>query len=180
MRNSPLIKLPFKYGLISSLFVIVLLMILYVGDKHPLLIPIIFDIRIFIFLLFIFFAIKDYRDNHGGGYLHLWQGLIIGTTLYVTVGFVVSFFLYVYIKLDPGFLNEYIAGAEQGMLDQKEVMVNGPQKVKMTIEEFNFQLESLKSTSAGQIAVDYFFKTLFLGVFIPLVYSIIFRKVESN
>jgi len=178
MNNKPLLAVPIKYGLVASIFNIILLVIFFQMGRHPLLIPIYFDSRIIIFLIFIYFAIRDYRENHNGGYLHLWEGMILGIITYVIVGIVGAFFIKIYGSINPEFLSGYISDTVQGMEANKEELVNGSQKVKMTQEEYDGYVEIVKNTTISNLAVDYFIKTLIIGFLIPMIYSVFFRKVN--
>ena len=175
----PLYRTSLIFGSAGALINIVLLLFLYFLGRHPLLIPPFLDARLLIFLVFIYFAIREFKYNQNNGTLHFWQGMILGVLTYTIIGLLGSFFVYLFSSFYPEFLNRYISGALDGMEAMKEEMINGPQKVKLTLEEYNKQFKLLSDTSSGQIALDYFIKSMIMGFFIPLVYSIIFRKVNN-
>lgn len=173
-----ILQLSLKYGVIGAALNLVVVLILYFSGKHPLLFPFFLDPRILIFLIFIYFVIRDYKENFNQGYLHFWQGIILGVVTYTTIGLLGSLFIFTFSRLNPEFLESYISGAMNGMELAKEELLNGPQKVRMTIEEYNRHLTALQETSSATLAADYFLKSLFLGFLIPLLYSVLFRKTE--
>ena len=172
----PLFKIPLKYGAVAAVLSIAVLLLFYYMARHPLLIPPYMDSRILIFLIFTYFAIREYKENYNGGILHFWEGMILGMVLYLFVGLMGSLFIYTFSRLDQGFITLYIDQATGAVELAKEQLINGPQGVRMSEEEFVRHLASLKETTAPILAVDYFIKTCIVGFFIPLIYSVIFRR----
>ena len=105
--------------------------------------------------------------------------MLIGIMTYLTVGILGAVFVYIFSNIETSFVTEYISTAREGMMNAKETLINGPQGVKMSEEEFQRHLSSLEETTSGILAVDYFIKSCVVGFFIPLFYSVIFRKVEK-
>jgi hypothetical protein len=64
-----------RYGAIAALLGLIFLIILYYIGRHPFLFPIYFDFRILLMGVFIFFAMKEYRDFYKGGILYFWEGI---------------------------------------------------------------------------------------------------------
>lgn len=152
--------------------------ILYKAGKHPSLLPPYLDSRVVVFIIFIFFAIREYRDYHNGGYLHMWEGLTIGFFVYATVGVTGYIYILVIDSVDPAFIESYRDMAIAGLHNMKEELVHGPQSVTMSESEFNEHLNKLKVTSAGDLATDYLIKSGVIGFFIPLIYTVFLRKVN--
>ena len=72
----PIFRIPLRYGAIAGALGAILLIGLFYMGKHPFLIEIYLDFRIFIFGVFIFFTLKELRDYVYGGILYFWQGII--------------------------------------------------------------------------------------------------------
>ena len=176
---SPMWRVPIKFGLVGAILSIILMIALYSTGRHPLVLPPYLDSRIIIFLIFIYFAVREFKEIYNEGYLHLWQGLLVGSVVYVTVGLVGAVFIVLYTNYDANFLSLYIDLTADGMEAAKAELVFGDQKVKMSEEEFMNHLASLKTTTAINLAVDYFIKSCIIGFFVPLLYSVFFRKVPN-
>lgn len=174
----PLFRVPLKFGLVASVLSVAIMIVLFYTGRHPSLVPPYLDSRILIFLIFIYFAIREFKEFYNNRYLHFWQGLIIGVTVYLAVGIAGGLFIFIFGKLETSFVAEYINMAREGVMAAKDELINGPQGVKMTEQEFANHLASLENTTAGILAVDYFIKSCIVGFFIPLLYSALFRKVE--
>lgn len=123
----------------------------------------------------VFFGIKRYRDDVGGGALSFWKG--VGVGLAITVVPSVAFALYnlLYVKLiDPGFSEKYM----QYTLDSA--------RADMSAEEFETYAAQLESQSAmltdPLIQTVLMFLTVFLiGVVVAIISSLILRRSpETN
>ncbi|MEO1051920.1 MAG: DUF4199 domain-containing protein [Bacteroidota bacterium] len=176
---SPLVKVPLKYSLVGGVLIIVLLSVLYNFGDHPLLIPIHLDVRVFIFLLFIYFSVREYKNYYNGGYLHFWQGLTVGVLFYLSVGVLLALFVWIFASVSEGFLDGYIEGAIRGMELKKEELMSGP-KVKLSPEEFETQKQNVLQTTPGLLAIDSFLKTCIIGFFMPVLFAVLLRKTESQ
>ena len=161
-----------KYGSIGSLITFVALVSLYYLGRHPLLIPIAFDLRIIVFALFIIVAIREFRNESNAGVLHFWQGLAIGIATYVLIAFIVSLALWIFAGMvDPGFVSDYIQLSVERLEGNRDVFLE-----TIGEERLNKALEALPATSAGDLAFDYFLKSLPIGFILTLVITLFFRR----
>jgi len=174
-----LARVPLKFGAVAALLNCALMFLLFKAERHPSLIPPYLDSRILVFLVFIYFALREYKVVYNNGILHFWEGLFMGISVYLTVGILGAFFILIISKYDASFVSMYIQNVVEGIEGAREEMLNGPQKVKMTEEEFDNLLDGLKQTTAAGLAIDYFIKSCIIGFLIPLVYSVIFRKTDN-
>jgi len=173
-----LIKVPLKFGLVAGVMSVLLMFVLFNYGRHPALIPPFLDFRIIVLLICVFFAIREYKELYNEGFLHFWEGLTIGILTYVILGLIGALFILVYDAFDNSYVEYYISGAIEGAEKYREQLINGPQPVKMSEEEFNSHLTALESTTAGVLARDFFIKTCLIGFLIPLLYGAVFRKVD--
>ncbi|MEM7108822.1 MAG: DUF4199 domain-containing protein [Bacteroidota bacterium] len=173
----PLFKVAFKYAITASVLGIGLFLLLFYTGRHPLLIPILYDFRILLFGVFIYFSIREFKTYHNAGELHFWQGLLIGIFFYVLVGAVVGCVIGLFATLQPEFLSEYVQSNVLGLeMNKDQLTADGP--VNMTEAEFNRQLELIKATGPATLGVDYFIKSCIIGFFISILLGVILRKTE--
>ncbi len=166
-----MIKSSIKYSLLCGIFLFALFYVSIKFGSNPLL-----DIRHFIFdagvfLLFIFFAGKEFKDFKNGGYLHFWQGISIGLIVFIPAVILFSFSFYVIFQLNPELIEGYRAGAKVFLESKKEVFLE-----EFTQEQLNEQLNAIDNVSVGQLVLNTFWKKLFAGFFVTPVVSIILRK----
>lgn len=169
--DKPLIQVPSRYGAVASLFMMVLFVILYYIGRHPLSIPVFFDIRLLILPLFMVIAMKEFRDYRNGGVLHFWQGLTVGFITFIIIGSLLSLFIIAFSFADPSFLSSYIDERVLLLETNKEVFVEALNED--IVEE---QLRTLPLTTPIDLALDYFLKTLGIGLFLNIIISVILRR----
>lgn len=175
----PLFRVPVKYGFFGALLGILVIVLLYATDKHPLLIPPMLDFRIILFGLFIFFGLKEFRDYHNENILNFWQGMIISFIIYMTIAFLVALFIVLFASLVPEFLEEYILGTIKGLeLEKSRLVTEGT--IKITEEEFQRQITLLRQSTPPLLALDYIIKSCFIGFPIAIILSVILRKTEKR
>ncbi len=161
------IRVPFRYGLFGGVLAAVLLFTLFYLGRFPLL-PV---ERIVLFAIFIFFALKELRDYHQGGIMHFWQGMIAGIVCYLTMSVVAAALLWVWGQLSDVYLTGYI----QSMTEQLE---SGRSEFEERVgkEALELQLKKLPLTTITDLAFDYILKSMFIGIFLTIIISIILRR----
>lgn len=180
MKNiKPLFRIPLKYGAAASVLAIVLIIVLFYAGRHPMLIPVFYDYRIFLFGVIIFFSMKEYRDYYNEGRLHFWEGIVNGVITYLVVALVAGLFIWIFSLIDPEFLETYIQGTIRGLeLDKEELTKTGA--ITITEEEFQQQIEMLKSIRPSVLTLDYIIKSMVIGFPITLILSVFLRKTEDR
>src|SRR5687768_6104734 len=103
-----LVQVALKYGVIAGVLGAILVLGLYYIGRHPFLIPVFFDFRIILFAVFIFFALKEFRDYYQAGILYFWQGLIVSFIFVASFALIAATGIFVFIQLKPEFLSSYI------------------------------------------------------------------------
>ena len=165
------VQVALKYGFFSALLLCVVLVSLYYTDKHPLLIPVIYDVRILLLALFIFFAIKDFRDNKNGGEAHFWQGMIIGLLVAIFLGMFTAFGIMLFGVIEQDFLSSYIELTMSQLTSNKDLFIES-----IGVEVYEKNLQNLPSTTLSDLALDYYLKTVAIGLFLTIIISIILRR----
>jgi len=171
MFQHPLFKVPFRYGLIGGAIGCVVIASLYYMGRHPFLLPVIFDFRIVMFSVFIFLSLKEVRDYYQQGTLFLWQGMIGSYVFIGTSALIGSVFTWCLATWDHQFLPSYLSKLEEQMeVFRKQI------EESVGVQAYQEQLAKLPSTSALDLAGDYFLKSLIIGLFLTIIISVILRK----
>jgi Protein of unknown function (DUF4199) len=175
--QNPLFLVPFKFGFIGSLMIILALLVLFYLDRHPLLLNPILDARIPLYALIIFISFKVFKDQYSGGVLHFWQGMTMGMIAYILMAFGAALFIYIFSSLSgTHFLSEYIRISTGQLVANKDLFIE-------TIGEKTYTdtLAQLPNTRPIHLAVDYLLKSMPIGLFLSLILSILLRnKVSTN
>ena len=171
----PLVKIPLSNGLIAGTLGAVLNIVLYYFGRHPFLIPVYFDYRILLMGIFVFFTLKEFRDNYQEGILYFWQGLI-GSFLFITVfGFSASALLWIFGLIVPQFVQDYISLTT-------DILKAWPadEIERLGKEVFERNLQQLPATNAFDLAVLYFMQCYVLGFFLSIILSVILRRQPKS
>src|SRR5436190_16412944 len=105
-----LLKICMRYGAVAGLLSAILLVILFYTGRNPFLISPFLDFRIFIFGIFIFFSLKEFRDGSQSGLLYFWQALLGSFAVVLISSVISSTGLYIFGTLEKDFLTSYVDG----------------------------------------------------------------------
>lgn len=131
MKNSIL-----KFGLYSSLTLVILFAIQFsIEDKLDYSSSEVFGyISIILALLFIYFAIKHYRDSINNGKVSFGKSLLIGVLVSALAGLTFGIINYVYVEvINPEFMTDYY-----------DYMVEKA-RTSMTADEFQIKLQGMEA-----------------------------------
>lgn len=167
----PIIKVPLTNGAIAGVLGSFFLIGLYYIGRHPFLIPVYVDSRIFLFGFFIFFTLKELRDYHHGGSLYFWEGLIASFFFVISFSIISCIFIAGFGLWIPEFLSSYIS-LTLGAL--KNLPAQTIEKIGKQVYERNLML--LPSTNAFDLVILYFWQSLVIGTFISIILSVIVRR----
>ena len=163
-----------RYGLIAALLCMILFSALYIFGKNPLLIPLFLDFRILIFAIFLLFGIRDFKDNKNGGILHFWQGFVIGAVIVL----IVSVFMGLFIRLlggliDHNFTANYIHEMMSNITGSREKIIS-----EYGQDVYDRAVKIIPTTTLSDLSLDYFLKTIPIGIIITILISLAFRRKE--
>jgi hypothetical protein len=171
-KNNPLIYVPLRYGLFGAVINIMAILALFYFGRHPLLLNPLLDARLPLYIIFIFFSMRTYRDEFNGGILHFWQGMTIGVINYMSMAIIVALFIQIFAGIEASnFLNDYIRMASEQIEANRAILADtiGESTVEKTLLE-------LPSTTALHLAADYLLKSMPLGLFLTTIFAILLRR----
>jgi Protein of unknown function (DUF4199) len=169
--KSPLLRLALRNGTIAAIIAFSLLIVLYVSGKHPFLIAVYADFRIFLFGVFIFFTLKEYRDQYKQGVLYFWQGMMTSYAFIAVFSVVAALGVIILSEVYPPFIAEYVRlFTEQAHAGAAEAVQ------QMGEENFERNLQALQATNGYERALVYSLQSVWIGFFISIIISILLRK----
>lgn len=168
-RNK-LFAVPFRYGLLGGAVVLMLFLVFYFLELDPLVNIKMIDLLIL--AIFIFFAVKEFRDQHNHRNLHFWQGMSAGVVTYVTIAVISSIFiLLMTVMIDPEMTTNYIEGRIQLLNENKPTLVEA-----MDEKTFLEAVAGVEKTTPVDLAIDDFIKKSVIGLFLTIIIAVILRK----
>jgi hypothetical protein len=171
VKMKPLINVSLRYGVLAGVIGSTLLLGLYYMDRHPFLIPVFIDFRIFLFGVFIFFTLREIRDYHQQGILYFWQGLSGSFLFTIAYAIISALLLVLFMAAVPEFLETYVSLS----IEQLEKM---PADVVERIgqEAYALNLKLLPETSIWDLAFLYIVQSFLISLFVSIILSVILRR----
>ncbi|MCG8309690.1 MAG: DUF4199 domain-containing protein [Cytophagales bacterium] len=168
--NRKLVKVPLRYGILGGGVVMFLFLMFYFLDLDPLVNIKVIDMLIL--AIFIFFALKEFRDRYNNRALHFWQGMTAGVVTYLTLALVSAIFIYIMtVIIDPELTTKYIEGRTELLKQNRQNLVD-------TMDEATYleAVAGVKETTPLDLALDDFLKKSIIGLFLTIIIAVILRK----
>lgn len=168
--KNKLVAVPLKYGVIGGFIVILLILTFYFLDLDPLVNIKMADVLIL--SIFIFFALKEFRDRYNNRQLHFWQGMTGGVFTYLIIALISAIFILVMtVIIDPEMTTNYIASRIELLSENKQKLVDA-----MDEETYLKAVAGVRETSGFDLALDDFLKKSIIGLFLTIIIAVILRK----
>lgn len=165
------VRVALKYGFFTALLLGAVFVALFYAGRHPLLIPVIYDVRILLLAIFIFFSVKEFRDYRNGGVLHFWQGMLVGLVLTITAGLLMLVIILAFGTAEENLLSGYLSEMTTQLADNKEEFLEA-----IGEEAYQKTVTKLPSTTLTDLALDYYLKSFGIGLFLSIIISVILRR----
>lgn len=170
-----LLRITIRYGVIGGVVAFALVVIMFYLGRHPLVVSPYLDFRILLFGIFVFFALKEFRDYDQNGVLYFAQAMLGGFSVVLTLGLVATLLVFIFGSLEDKFVlryieqvTEYVRGFSQADID------------KLGKDVYERNLAALPSTNITRLALTYFIQGLVLGFFVNIVIAVIVRRQPRN
>lgn len=168
--KNKLISIPLKYGFFGSLIFILLFLIFYFLDLDPLVNIKVIDVLLL--SIFIFFALKEFRDRYNDRHLHFWQGMTGGMVTYLSLAILSALFIFfMTVIIDPELTTNYIESRIELLIENRQTLVD-----QMDEATFEKTVAGVKETSGLDLALDDFLKKSIIGLFLTIIMAVILRK----
>lgn len=175
MKKSPLVGICLRNGFIGGILSVVMLIVMYYSGPHPMLILPFVDFRILLFGIFIFFTLKEFRDNYQGGVLHFFQGMLGSFMVVLVMAVVAAIGVWIFSANEPDFISDYV---KQGMESLKAYSKEDIKRIGK--EAFDSNFLQIPSTNAKTLAQKHFGQSLVFGLFLSIILSVALRKQPKS
>lgn len=171
MMINKLFRISLRYGLAGGLLAFVLLVIMYYLGRHPLVVSPFLDFRILLFGIFIFFALKEFRDYDQEGVLFFSQAMLGGLVVIFTLSALASVLVLIFGYFADDFVKDYVVKVTEYI---KSFSKEDIDRIGKDIYDRN--LAALPATSIFTLAFTYFIHGLVIGFFVNIILSVILRR----
>jgi hypothetical protein len=149
----------------------VLLVIMYYMGRHPLVVSPFLDFRILLMGVFIFFALKEFRDYDQDGVLYFSQAMLGGLVVIFTLSALASLLVFVFGYFESDFVKEYISRVTEYLRSFSKEDID-----RIGKDIYNRNLAALPATNILTLAMTYFIHGLVIGFFVNIILSVILRR----
>jgi putative flippase GtrA len=166
-----LLRISLRYGTVGGILAFVLLLVMYYLGRHPLVTAPFLDFRILLFGIFIFFALKEFRDYEQDGVLYFAQAMIGGLAVILIMTTITSILVQIFGTVEENFVTTYI--------DQVTAYVRSFSKEEIERvgkEAYDRNLSALPSTNISKLTITYFVHGMVIGFFVNIILSVILRR----
>jgi hypothetical protein len=171
MMMKVLFRISARNGAVAGVLAFVLLIVMYYMGRHPMVISPLFDFRILLLGVFIYFTLKEFRDYHQAGMLSFAQGMIGGFIVVGICSLVATTLLLFFGKWNEEFVSSYITQFTEYI---KSFPKEDIEKIGKEVYERN--LRELPTTNISGLAGTYFVQGLILGFFVNIIISVVLRR----
>lgn len=160
-----------KYALLCGVFTIGAFGVTFALDGNPFLdfSHLIFDV--FIFGLFIGFAIYEFKSYEKSGFLKFWEGMTMAFLVYTQATILFGIMLAIYFVVSEDALQAYQEAAVAFLEAEKATYLK-----KFSEAKYQEEWADIQNLTLGGLFLNTLFKKIISGFFIAPVISIILKK----
>jgi hypothetical protein len=170
-----LMRISTRYGLIGGGIAFVLVVIMFYLGKHPLVVSPYLDFRVLLFGIFVFFALKEFRDYDQDGVLYFAQAMLGGFMVVFIVTVVATILIWIFGSIEGDFVKLYVDQETAFLKSFDQADIDRLGKV-----DFERNLAALPSTNILLLALTYFRNGLVLGFFVNIIMAVIVRRQPKS
>lgn len=175
MNGSALVKISLRYGAVAGILAVALLISLFYFGRHPFLAAPFLDFRIFLFGVFMFFAMKEFRDYKQQGVLYFWQGLFIGMIVVSAGSLIGTIGLWIFGSSEERFVQGYVEGMTAYLKTFPKEDIE-----RIGVEVYERNLRELPSTNITDLVAIHLVQGVLIGTFVTIILSVILRRINQN
>jgi len=168
----PIVAVPAKYGAVLGVILFAVYFGMQVAGQQPGVNLNTFFIQGLLLILFMYFALREFKEYHNNSTLHYWQGMTGSFFVYTLGAVIYATGLLVWLTIDGDTLQQIITDRLGLMERKKETFIAGGG----TEEVYQSQIEQLKQLTPSVMFIDQLIRTLLTGVLVAVLPSIILRK----
>lgn len=167
-------KTSLKYGSVGGASIAVFLSAIYFIDKQMLVSPSITMLIVLVIVLFLVFAIVEYRSVYVE--VRFWKNMSIGIVIALAISICASLVIMAFVTVeDKALLNEYVTYRTEILEKNRQVITE-----QFGAESYSLAMKELNSTKSSDIFLDVLFKSSGVGLFCGILISAIFHFIYNK
>jgi hypothetical protein len=121
--------------------------------------------------VFVFFAVKNFRDNYNGGTLYFGHGMTVGFFTYTIIALLASLYIFGMLHLDQDLFTNFRQINLELMGNNEEMLKEG-----LSEQAYEETYENISKMTIFDVAVNDFLRKIFSGLFFTIIISIILKR----
>ncbi|GAB2989099.1 hypothetical protein GCM10027284_02040 [Cyclobacterium sediminis] len=163
------LKAALPFGLYGGGLCFLGFLTIYFLDIEPLSMNLIFGYLVI--PIFVFFGIKNFRDNYNGGNLYFGQGMTVGFFTYTIIAGLSALYILGSIQLDMDLFTTFKQINLTLMSDNKEVL-----EEQLNVAAYEETYANISEMTVFDVAINDFLRKIFPGLFFTIIISIILKR----
>lgn len=145
------------------------MLVLYFLDVEPVSMNLIMGY--FFTPIFVFFAIKSFRDTYNQGELYFSQGMTVGFFVYTLMALLSALYIFIFLQVEPQAFDTFRQVNLDLMTDNQVVL-----KEQLNESAYAETYSSVAGMSRWDVAINDFLRKIFPGLFFTIIISIILKR----
>jgi len=165
------LKAAHLFGLLGGMFCGLAFLVLYLLKTEP-----VGFTEIFGYVLvpvFVFFGIKNFKDNVNDGELLFSQGMIVGFFVYSILALISGMVIFIFLHIDPVIFEDYREANLVLLEEKKEVIIEQINK-----ESYESTHENILNMTKFDVAFNDFLRKVLPGLFFTIIISIALKTTK--
>jgi hypothetical protein len=121
--------------------------------------------------VFVFFGVKNFRDNFNGGNLYFGQGMTVGFFTYTIIATLSALYILGSIQIDQELFTTFRQINLELMSENKAIL-----QEKLNVEAYEETYSNISKMSIFDVALNDFLRKIFPGLFFTIIISIILKR----
>jgi hypothetical protein len=163
------LKAALSFGLFGGGLSFLGFLVIYWSGTEPISINLI--IGYVITPVFVFFAVKNFRDNYNGGNLYFGHGMTVGFFTYTIIALLSGFYIFMTLQVDQDLFTNF-RQINLELMRNNEVML----KESLSEQAYEETYRNISEMTIFDVAVNDFLRKIFPGLFFTIIISIILKR----
>lgn len=165
-------KAAYLFGILGGVFCGLAFIAVYLLGNEPISFTEIFGY--ILIPLFVFFGIKNFKNNENGGELAFGQGMTVGFFIYSILALISAIVIFIFLQIDPVIFEEYRSSNLDLLGEKKNEIIE-----QLDEASYDATLKNLSNMTIFDVVFNDFLRKLIPGLFFTIIISIILKNSKT-
>jgi|SRR5690554_818103 len=165
-------KAAYLFGILGGVFCGLAFIVVYLLGNEPISFTEIFGY--ILIPLFVFFGVKNFKNNENGGELAFGQGMTVGFFVYSILALISAIVIFIFLQIDPVIFEEYRSSNLDLLGEKKNEIIE-----QLDEASYDATLKNLSNMTIFDVVFNDFLRKLIPGLFFTIIISIILKNSKT-